>query len=83
LHQNYPNPFNPSTVIKYEIPRASQIKLEVYDLLGRKVAELENGIKAAGTYQVQFDASQLSSGIYVYRLESEKSVISKKMLLIK
>ena len=83
LHQNYPNPFNPSTVIQYEIPRASQIKLEVYDLLGRKVAELENGIKAAGTYQVQFDASQLSSGIYVYRLESEKSVISKKMLLIK
>jgi hypothetical protein len=83
LGQNYPNPFNPTTSITYDVAQASDVKLEVYDMLGRKVTELINERKAAGTYTISFDASKLSSGMYIYRLQAGDAVLSKKMTLIK
>lgn len=68
LEQNYPNPFNPNTTIRYELPRASNVSLAVYDILGRDVATLLNEEKSAGTYTVQWDASGVSSGVYFFRL---------------
>jgi len=83
LHQNYPNPFNPVTTIAYDIPRQAHVVLAVYDVLGRKVAELVNETLPAGSYSVQFDGSGLSSGVYVYRLESEKFSQARSLVLIK
>jgi hypothetical protein len=68
LNQNYPNPFNPSTTIKYELPKSSMVRLNVYDILGREVSMLVNDRKNAGSYQVKFDGAGLSSGVYFYRL---------------
>ncbi|MEX0843624.1 MAG: alpha-amylase family glycosyl hydrolase, partial [Balneolaceae bacterium] len=70
LNQNYPNPFNPSTVISYQLAGNSEVTLEVFDMLGRKVSTLVNERKSAGSYQVNFDASNLSSGMYFYRLQA-------------
>ena len=83
LHQNYPNPFNPSTKISYSIPYRAKVRLDVYDILGRKVAELVNEEKSAGKYEVRFDAGNLSSGVYIYQLSYSDKLLSKKMLLIK
>jgi hypothetical protein len=83
LSQNYPNPFNPVTMIKFALPKASFVKLKVYDILGREVANLVNDFKSAGTYIVDFDASALSSGVYFYRLETEKYTDVKKMVVLK
>jgi Pro-kumamolisin, activation domain/Secretion system C-terminal sorting domain len=83
VKQNYPNPFNPSTVISYDIPRESHVSLIIYDVIGRKVATLYDGNEKAGTYNVRFDASNLASGIYFYRLQAGNFVSTKKMLLIK
>ncbi|MDZ7806687.1 MAG: T9SS type A sorting domain-containing protein [Gracilimonas sp.] len=83
LGQNYPNPFNPTTSFTYDVARASDVKLEVFDMLGRKVTELVNERKAAGTYTISFDASALSSGMYIYRLQAADAVLTKKMTLIK
>ncbi|SMO75833.1 alpha-amylase family glycosyl hydrolase [Gracilimonas mengyeensis] len=83
LNQNYPNPFNPSTVISYQLAGNSEVSLKVYDMLGREVAELVNGRKTAGSYEVSFDASQLSSGMYIYRLKAGSKVFTQKMMLIK
>ena len=83
LMQNYPNPFNPSTKISYSLPYQTKVRINVYDLLGRKVAELINEEKSAGTYEVNFEAKNLSGGVYIYQLEYSGQVISKKMLLIK
>lgn len=84
LKQNYPNPFNPSTTIAFGIPETGKITLEVFDILGRKVATLINGESiAAGRYHLQFDAKHLASGMYIYRLQTGKSVITKKLTLIK
>lgn len=85
LEQNYPNPFNPTTTIRYELPTASDVKLDVFDALGRKVATLVNGRKSAGSYAVTFDASRyaLASGTYFYRLQAGNAVETKKMLLVK
>jgi len=89
LKQNYPNPFNPSTVISYSIPRSTefnsalQTTLKIYDILGSEVATLVNQIQSAGNYTIRFDASNLTSGIYFYRLQSGSFVESKKMMLIK
>lgn len=83
LLQNYPNPFNPSTVISYSLESAQNVSLAVYDQLGRRVALLQDGNISSGVHQVTFDASGLSSGVYFYRLQTESSVLTKKMLLIK
>lgn len=83
LVQNYPNPFNPSTVIRYQLPKAGNVKLIVYDILGREVAKLIDEFQNDGRYEVKFDASNLSSGVYIYRLEANDFVDSKKMLLVK
>ncbi|RNC83338.1 MAG: T9SS C-terminal target domain-containing protein [Balneola sp.] len=83
LSQNYPNPFNPVTTINYTIKDRSEVSIDVYNLLGRKVASLVNGVKEPGTYSVNFDASNLSSGIYIYELRSGTTVLKEKMTLIK
>ncbi len=83
LEQNYPNPFNPTTEIVYSIPQKGYVSLKVYNLLGNEVADLVNGEMGAGTYQTNFDASSLPSGVYFYKLQTGKFVETKKMLLIK
>jgi hypothetical protein len=83
LSQNYPNPFNPSTTIKYTLPSATQVKLSVYDILGREVSVLVNDRRDAGVYEIKFDGSNLASGVYFYRLQAGDYVASKKMLVLK
>jgi hypothetical protein len=83
LHQNYPNPFNPSTMITFDLPKAEHIALRMFDLLGREVAVLEDGLMQAGTYRVRFDGSHLASGIYFARLEAGKFSQTKKLVLLK
>ncbi|MDH3268343.1 MAG: T9SS type A sorting domain-containing protein [Ignavibacteria bacterium] len=83
LAQNYPNPFNPSTNIKFSVPESGNVKLSVYNLVGEEVAVLVNGFSQAGTFEVTFDASNLSSGVYLYKLQSANSVQTKKMMLLK
>jgi hypothetical protein len=83
LAQNYPNPFNPSTKIKYSVPESGNIRLSVYNLVGEEVAVLVNGFSQAGFFEVTFDASNLSTGVYLYKLQSANSVQTKKMMLLK
>ena len=83
LEQNYPNPFNPTTIIQYSVPQRSDVILKVYDILGSEVATLVNEEKTGGVYSVNFDASQLSSGIYFYRIQAGSFVETKKMILLK
>lgn len=83
LGQNYPNPFNPTTVFTYDVAKTGLVKLEVFDVLGRKVAELVNQRKSPGSYTVHFDAGNLSSGMYIYRMQVQGKVFTQKMLLIK
>jgi hypothetical protein len=91
LDQNYPNPFNPTTEIRFQVTGVSDVKLVVYDLLGREVAVLMDGMKAPGVYTVKFsatggstsggNASSLSSGVYLYRLKAGDFVQTRKMIL--
>jgi hypothetical protein len=83
LEQNYPNPFNPSTEISFSIPTAGNTSLEIYNILGQKVATLVNKELNLGLHKYQFDASNLSSGIYFYKLQSNNFTSIKKMMLIK
>lgn len=83
LSENYPNPFNPSTTFSYSLPRPGLVKINIYNVIGRKVANLVYGHKSAGVHSVQFDASQLSSGIYFYKLKTKGFSKTKKMMLIK
>lgn len=84
LKQNYPNPFNPSTVIEFDISQTSKIKLEIFDLLGKKIETLiENETKSPGSYSVTYNSKNLSSGIYIYRIFIDDKILSKKMTLIK
>ncbi len=83
LCQNYPNPFNPTTVIRYSIINPDLVKIKIYDVLGREVSTLVNEFKQVGNYEVQFDASGLASGIYLYRIESGNFIQTKKMILLK
>jgi hypothetical protein len=83
LSNNYPNPFNPATKIQYAIGIRQFVTLKVYDMLGREVASLINEEKQAGEYEIEFDASEFSSGVYYYRLETDNYVETKKMMLLK
>ncbi|MCC5942616.1 MAG: T9SS type A sorting domain-containing protein [Balneolaceae bacterium] len=83
LNQNYPNPFNPSTTIRYELPVQSDVQLAVYDLTGRQVALLVNGMVEGGRHTVQFDGSGLASGVYIYRLQAGGQLLTRKLTLIK
>ena len=84
LSQNYPNPFNPSTTLQFGLPEASQVRLEIFNMLGQKVATiLDNELKQAGFHSVQFDARSLSSGMYIYRIQAGDFVQTNRMLLIK
>ena len=83
LNQNYPNPFNPTTTIKYQLLENNFISVKVYDVLGGEIASLVNEKKAAGSYEVNFDASNLASGVYFYKLQAGKYLETKKMVLLK
>jgi len=83
LEQNYPNPFNPSTTIQYQLPQDARVTLKVYDILGSEVATLVNEEHEAGYKEVQFNGSNLASGMYVYRLQAGDYVSTKKMMLLK
>ena len=83
LDQNYPNPFNPTTTIRFALPEETEVELAVYDLLGRKVTTLVDGRNSAGTYEVIFEAGNLASGTYIYRLQADDFIKSKQLTLIK
>ena len=88
LKQNYPNPFNPATIISYDLPVDSKVTIKVYDILGNEVKTLVNEFKTAGSYKITFDANnnnqqQLSSGMYIYKLEAGNFSASKKMILVR
>lgn len=83
LSQNYPNPFNPATVISYQLPINSHVTIKIFDVLGKEIAELVNEAKPAGRYEVKFNASSLSSGVYIYRIHAGEFVQTRKMILTK
>lgn len=83
LNQNYPNPFNPSTSITYSLPNTGHITLEVFNMIGQKVATLIDGIENAGSHQIQFNANKIASGIYFYRIQFNSLTLTKRMLLMK
>ncbi|MRR37883.1 T9SS type A sorting domain-containing protein [bacterium] len=82
LDQNYPNPFNPSTTITYALPTSSDVRLSVFDMLGREVSVLVNERRDAGVHEVAFDGSGLSSGVYLYRLQAGGFVRTRKLVLL-
>jgi len=83
LNQNYPNPFNPTTIISFSIPLSAFTSLKVYDILGNEVATLVNEEKPTGSYEINFNASSLSSGTYFYKLQAGSFIETKKMILLK
>jgi hypothetical protein len=83
LAQNYPNPFNPTTIIKYQLPVDSRVTIKLFDILGREVMTLLNEDKKAGVYELEFNASHLTSGVYIYRMQSGDFNSVKKMLMVK
>lgn len=83
LHQNFPNPFNPTTNISYQMPEAGSVSLVIYDMLGREITTLVNERVTAGNHEITFDAGGLSSGMYIYRLETGNEVFTRKLMLIK
>ncbi len=83
LSQNYPNPFNPTTMIQYNVPERSFVKLTVYNIIGEQIRVLAEGEKEAGTYSVDFKAQDLPSGVYLYRLQAGEFIQTRKMMLVK
>ena len=83
LFQNYPNPFNPETIFQYEIPKESPVRLEIFDITGRLVAVVVDEMQQAGSNKATWDASNIASGIYIYRLRADGFVQSRRMTLIK
>lgn len=83
MKQNYPNPFNPSTKIEYSIPYSENVLIKVYDVLGREVETLLNEYKNAGTYEIEFNATELTSGLYFYKIISGNKTETRKMMLVR
>jgi hypothetical protein len=83
LEQNYPNPFNPSTTIKYSIPRSSRVTIRVFDVLGNEIQTLVNEEKSAGTYELDWNAANLTSGVYYYQMIAGNHISTRKMILLK
>ena len=83
LHQNYPNPFNPITTIRFDLATATNVKLTIYDITGRLVDELVNSNMNAGSYDLRWNAAHLSSGMYLYRIETPEFTATNKLLLLK
>jgi hypothetical protein len=83
LHQNYPNPANPSTTIEFDLPKTSEVSLKVFNILGEEVATLVSDRLSAGSYSFEWDASNLASGVYLYHLQAEGFVKTRKMILMK
>lgn len=83
LEQNYPNPFNPVTTINYSLPKASNVSIKIYDMLGNEVMNIVNEFKQAGNYSASVDASSLASGVYFYKMEAGNYKDAKKMILVK
>lgn len=83
LSQNYPNPFNPSTVISYELPKASHVELRNFNMIGQEVMKLVDEEKPSGKYEVQLNAGSLSSGVYIYRQKANDFTSAKMMMLVK
>jgi hypothetical protein len=83
MSQNYPNPFNPNTTISYSIPSSSFVQLKIFNIIGQEIATLVNEEKLAGNYEVNFDASNLPSGVYIYKMNAGSYVQTRKMILLK
>ena len=83
LSQNFPNPYNAQTTISYSIPNNSLVQIQIFDVLGREILTLLNEEKAAGNYKINFNASNLTSGVYFYRLQAGDFVQTRKMILLK
>jgi hypothetical protein len=83
LSQNYPNPFNPTTSIKYSLAANSRVELKIYNILGKEVAQLVNEVQEAGSYEINFNAANLTSGVYIYELNTGSFKFQRKMILIK
>ena len=83
LSQNYPNPFNPSTTIKFNLPEAGIVKLTLFNILGQQIRTLVNEFKESGVHTINFDASELNSGMYIYKIESGSFTQTRKMTLVK
>ena len=83
LEQNYPNPFNPTTIIEYDVPKNAHVKIFVFDILGRQVKTLVDEEKSAGSYKVEFDANNFSSGVYFYRIQTSEFTQTKKLILMR
>ncbi len=83
LYQNFPNPFNPTTNIQFSVSSREYVQLKVYDILGKEIAILVNEEKPAGKYEVNFNASSLASGVYIYKIQAGDFISSKKMILLK
>jgi hypothetical protein len=83
LSQNYPNPFNPTTTIRFNLPEAGNVKLTLFNILGQEIKTLVNEVKEAGTYTINFNASELNSGMYIYKIETGSFTQTRKMTLVK
>ena len=83
LMQNYPNPFNPTTTITYHLPKASNVKLKVYDIIGNEIATLVDEEESAGVYEINFNHNKLASGVYLYKLQAGGFTETRKMILMR